>query len=367
MHYLFLLVIVFLPPGLQAQGKSARSAPVALNQSAACDKCSATEISKDGNGDVVARVNGQPITQDEVDNSIKMQLYNMQEKIYGLRKSALNSLIIKLLLENEAKQKGMSSEELKKSLVPEKLEVKQSEIDQIYSQNAAQFANLSEDEAKQKIKIQIEGRQKFEKYQAALADIRNKAKIEIFLPEPSPPVIKISDEGPSRGPKKAPVTVIEVSDFECPFCKQVESTLKQLLPSYGDRVRLIYKHFPLPNHQHAFQAAQAAVCAGEQGKFWEYHDLLFERSGELSATNLSSYAGELGLNVSHFTACLDSESSRAAVSKDIEEIRQVGLSSTPTFIINGRVLTGARNLDEFKSAIEQELKQEEKPAKSTPN
>jgi protein-disulfide isomerase len=251
--------------------------------------------------------------------------------------------------------------------MPEKLEVNQSEIDQVYSQNAAQFANLSEDEAKQKIRIQIEGRQKFEKYQAALADIRNKAKIEIFLPEPNPPVIELSDEGPSKGPKAAPVTMIEVSDFECPFCKQVESTLKQLLPSYGDRVRLIYKHFPLPNHQHAFQAAQAAVCAGEQGKFWEYHDLLFERSGELSATNLKSYAGDVGLNVGRFAACLDSESSRAAVSKDIEEIRQVGLSSTPTFVINGRVLTGARSLDEFKEAIEQELKQERKLPKSTPN
>ncbi len=240
--------------------------------------------------------------------------------------------------------------------MPEHVEVAQAEVDKIYAANASRFASLSEDEAKQRIKMDLENRAKFEAFQKALAQMRSDASVEVMLPEPAAPALKVSTAGPSRGHADAPVTIVEFSDFQCPFCKKASGTLKQLLAGYGDKVRLVYKHSPLPNHEHAFKAAQASVCAAEQGKFWEMHDTLFEHSNDLSADALKRYAAELGLKSNEFNACLDSEASRAAVLKDVQEAQQAGVSGTPTFVINGKALRGNKPLEEFKAAVDQELR-----------
>jgi protein-disulfide isomerase len=311
----------------------------------------------DGNTEVAAVINGQrKITLKEIDKQIGLELQSLQERINTLRMRALNNLVTQLLLENEAKAKGVTVEQLKKGFVPESVEVKQSQVDEIYTLNANRFPSLSEDEAKQRIKMDLENRAKFEAYQAALAGIRDKAKVEVFLSEPVGPTIKVDDSGPSKGSQNAAVTVVEFSDFQCPFCKQANGTLKQLLASYGNNVRLVFKHMPLPNHPQAFKAAQAAVCAGEQGKFWEYQDTLFEHSGDLSTDALKRYSANLGLKANEFNTCLDSEASRTAVMKDMQEARQVGVRSTPTFFVNGKAVRGAKKPEEFRAIIDRELK-----------
>jgi protein-disulfide isomerase len=306
--------------------------------------------------EVVAVVNGQRITLKELDDLSGPELYNLQEKIYNLRKRALNNLITKSLIEAEAKVRGVTTEQLRKQLMPETVEVKQSEIEEIYNLNANRFANLSEEEAKQRIKLDLENRAKFDAFQASLARIRDKSKVEVLLQEPAVPIVKVSDSGPSKGSENAPVTIIEFSDFQCPYCKQASSTLRQVVESYAGDVKLVFKHLPLPIHQHAFKAAQAAVCAGQQGKFWEYHDLLFESSSDLSAEAFNRFAVQLGLKTTEFKSCLDSEFSRNAVMRDLQEARQSGIQSTPIFVVNGKVLRGARSSEEFKMAIDQELK-----------
>lgn len=308
--------------------------------------------------EVLAEVNGRVITQEQVDDLLGQQLYSLQEKLYNLRKNTLNSLITKILLEDEARAKGITVEELKKRLTPDSVEVQQSEIDQVYVQYAVRLASLSEDEGKQKIKVELESRRKFEKYQASVAAIRTRAKVNLLLKEPIPPMVRVSDDGPSKGPKTAPITLIEFSDFQCAFCKQATSTLKQVLQSYENKVKIVFKHFPLPNHPQAFKAAQASFCAGEQGKFWEYHDLLFDRSEDLSVQALDKYAEELGLKADQFKTCLDSDTSRTAITKDIQEGKEAGVSATPTFVINGRLILGAKDVESFKTIINQELKSE---------
>ncbi|MGH9844537.1 MAG: DsbA family protein [Blastocatellia bacterium] len=141
------------------------------------------------------------------------------------------------------------------------------------------------------------------------------------------------------------------------YCKKVNDTLKQVVQSYENNVRILYKSLPLPNHPQAFRAAQAAHCADAQGKFWQYHDLLFEHSSDLSDKALKGYVAEVNLKSKDFNACLDSEASRAAVMKDVQEARRAGVFSTPTFIINGRMLKGAKNLEDFKVVIDQALKE----------
>jgi protein-disulfide isomerase len=312
--------------------------------------------SQDGRRDeVIAIINGSRIiTRIEVDSLIGSQLYDLEEKIYNLRKNALNNLITRILLEEEARNQRVTVEELKERLVPIRVEVKQSQVEQFYAENAGSFGTISEEEARQRIRLDLETRQKLEKYREALAALRNKARLDTFLSAPKPPAVAISDDGPSIGPKDAPVTIVEFSDFQCPYCKQSADTLRQLQQSYGAQIRLVFKHLPLPIHAQAFRAAQAAVCADEQGKFWPYHDRLFSAT-EISVESLGKHAKELGLEMKKFESCLESEASRNVVLKNLQEARSANLHGTPSFIINGRLLRGMRGLSDFQSLIDQEL------------
>ncbi len=315
-----------------------------------------TEANADESTAVVAIINGKRvITRKEIDDVIGSQIYTLQERLYNLRQTVLENLLTKILLEEEAKARSISVEQLKQQLMPEKVDIRQSKIDEVYAQNAGSLGNMSEDEAKQRIKVELESHEKIERYKAALAELRGKARIERFLVEPVPPIVNVSDSGPSKGPKGAPATIVEFSDFQCPYCKQSTNILKQVQQSYGENVRLVFKHTPLPIHPDAFKASPAAVCAGEQAKFWEYHDRLFS-SDDLSTDALGKYAAELGLKMNEFNACLNSEASRAAVLKDMQEARQADVQGTPTFVINGRVQKGARGLEDFKKVIDEELK-----------
>lgn len=228
---------------------------------------------EDGSGEVVAVINGKRvITRREVDEVIGHQLRALQEKIYDLRKKALDNLVVRILLEEEAQARGVMIEELDDQLVPEKVIVDSGQVDKVYAENIGLLGNMSEQEARQRIRLDLEAQIKMQKYKASLNEIRRRSKIDIFLPEPAPLIFRPEEEGPSRGPAQAAVTVVEFSDFQCPYCKQTSGVLNEILQTYKDDVRLVFKHLPLQIHLEAFKAAQASFCAREQGKFWPYHD-----------------------------------------------------------------------------------------------
>jgi protein-disulfide isomerase len=151
------------------------------------------------------------------------------------------------------------------------------------------------------------------------------------------------------------VQIIEFSDFECPFCLRANPTITQLLKTYGDRVRLVYRHYPLPNHPNARPAAEASACANEQGLFWEYHDRLFANQSRLSPADLKQHAAELGLDSAKFNACVDSRRFQKDVEEDMAAGARLGVSGTPHFFINGRVLNGAQPIENFRAVIDDEL------------
>lgn len=171
------------------------------------------------------------------------------------------------------------------------------------------------------------------------------------------------DDDPSFGSDDAPVTMVEFSDFQCPFCRSFfESTLPEIKRQYVEtgKVRLVYRDFPIRSmHQYAQKAAEAAECASEQDRFWEYHDVLFQRQNEWSTGNATGsfkkYASELGLNSDAFAECLDSGRYEAEVEKDLQDGVKYGVTGTPTFYINGLKVVGARPLDDFVKVIESEL------------
>jgi protein-disulfide isomerase len=189
--------------------------------------------------------------------------------------------------------------------------------------------------------------------QAYLDRLKAKTAVKLML-EPPRLTVKATDS-PARGPSNAPIEIIEFSDFQCPYCQRATPTVKEVLDTYGSRVRLVYRNYPLPNHPNAKPAAEAAQCANEQGKFWPYHDRLFAAPGKLGDADLKQSAAELGLDTGTFNACFDGHKYQNAVEADVQAGNAVGVSGTPAFFINGRALTGAQPFAEFKRIIDEEL------------
>lgn len=160
----------------------------------------------------------------------------------------------------------------------------------------------------------------------------------------------------TRGPATAPVTILEWSDFQCPFCREVQPVLGRLLAEFPDTVRLVFKDFPLRSHEMAVPAALAARCAGAQGRFWEYHDMLFVAQPAFAREDLIGYARRLGLDTTRFGECLDRAAPRDAVMADQREGREAGVRATPTFFVNGRKIEGAVPIEEFRDAIRSALR-----------
>ncbi len=168
---------------------------------------------------------------------------------------------------------------------------------------------------------------------------------------------KIPTDGfPSKGPANAPITLVEFADFQCPFCRQWEQqTYQPLLDKYAGKIRIVYRDFPLTQiHPNALPAAEAAQCANEQGKFWEFHDKLFEGQ-DLSPAIYDQYAQELGLSMTQFDQCVSTEKYKAAIEADSQFAEQLGINSTPTFFINGLAIVGAQPISVFEQVIDKEL------------
>src|SRR3989338_3148523 len=226
---------------------------------------------------------------------------------------------------------------------------------------AAELKSVSEKSGVYDIKINIAGKD-YDSYVTvdggllfpSSFDLSQKIELPA-TPETSQRVDVSADDDPSKGPKNAKITIIEFSDFQCPYCKKAEPVIKQVLETYGDDVRFVYRDFPLSFHQNAQKAAEAAECADEQGKFWEYHDIIFENQDALDVSNLKIYAANLKLDTAKFNDCMDSEKYVEEVKKDFEDGQKAGVSGTPAFFINGRLLSGAQPFEDFKAVIDEEL------------
>jgi protein-disulfide isomerase len=186
-----------------------------------------------------------------------------------------------------------------------------------------------------------------------LESLKKAGKVENHLP----PYRVTIDGGKSyrKGPANAPIEIIEFSDFQCPYCTRGIEVVEEVLAHYGDKVSVVFRHFPLSFHEDAHLAAQGSECAGDQGKFWDYHDLLFQNQRALKRPQLSTYAGQLGLDAAKFDKCLDDGTHAAKVDGDMEAGAMVGMNGTPGFYINGIPLTGAVPFDNFKQVIDAEL------------
>ena len=315
---------------------------------------------------VLASVNGAEITLKQVDDSIGARIYPLQQQLYAIRKAALENLVTTKLLEAEAKARGVSIEELRRQLTLGEINVTRAQVEEAYAQNASFFASMSPDEARERLRLDLENQARMKYYRAGLEALRKKWSVKVSFAPPT--FVTELDDGisPAKGPTKAVVTIVEFSDFECPYCNEVQRTLKQVLENYGKAVRLVFKHLPLEGHRNSLPAARAAYCAAEQDRFWQFHDALFA-ARDLSPPAIEEIAANLGLGVEKFRTCLSSEHSRNAIVRDIETARLFRIDSTPSFIVNGKLLKGALTFAEFQKIIERELGQRASQIQSSAN
>jgi protein-disulfide isomerase len=192
--------------------------------------------------------------------------------------------------------------------------------------------------------------------ESLIADLRKAGPPVRILFDAPRREVSIAATDPALGRASAPVTLIEFSDFQCPFCQRVAPTLKRLRETYGDKVRIVWKDFPLTQiHPQAFKAGEAAHCAGDQGKYWEYHDRLFANQQALQPEELKKHATDLGLDGAAFATCLDSSKYGERVRDGVAEGTRLGVNSTPTIYVNGRQLSGAQPYETFVAVIDEEL------------
>lgn len=310
-----------------------------------------------GAGVKIAEVDGQSILTSDLQKYAGREISLQRENLYKLEKQKLEEYINAFLLTQEAKKRGVSVEALLDQEVNSKiLPVGDDEINVFYKLNRTRIpVDLD------KVREQIRGYLHNQKIEAQkvlfFKSLRSEAKVVTYLKPPPVFRAELSVSGePFKGSEKARVTIVKFEDFQCPFCKQGQPTFHELLSRYNGKVRLVHKDFPLESlHPQARQAAEAARCAYEQGKFWEYHDKLYANSPKASADNLKSYAKEVGLNVDSFDRCFASGKYKAVVQQDLNEGTQLSLTGTPTFFINGREISGNQPLETFEAIIDEEL------------
>jgi protein-disulfide isomerase len=311
---------------------------------------------------VAATVGSEVITVEEVERAASAQLAQLEQRRFALIRQKLDELIGERLVAQEAARRGVTPGRLMKDAVYDHVpQVTDAEVKAFLANNRSRLGKGTEKELVALARNYLQTEKVSETQKAFVASLRTQHPVTIDLQELRAARGEPDGRGFSRGPAGAPVTIVEFSDFQCPFCRASVPTLKQVLDRYPGKVRWVFRDFPIAAlHPNAPAAHEAARCAGDQDKFWDYHDLLFQRSGDLSPQKLKAYAAELGLDATAFARCLDTGRYRRSVASDIQDGARLGVTVTPTFYVNGRRLEGALPLEVFERAIEGEIARDAK-------
>jgi protein-disulfide isomerase len=311
----------------------------------------------------VAEMDGQPIAWSDVqgDKDVGPKVKQAEAKaltdLYEQRRGAVDELINRRLLENEAKAKGKTLEQwFQTDYVASVPEPSDADAKAFYEEHKAQIPpGQSFDELKPRIKQAVKQQKLRDNMGKMLEDLKSKHNVQVALQPPELPRVEVEAKGPSRGPNDAKVTIVEFSDFQCPYCGKEYPVIEKVMKDYDGKVRLVFRHYPLDFHEHAEKAAEAAACAQDQGKFWELHDKMFTNQAKLAVDDLKSYAKAMGLDAGKFDKCLDSGEKKSLVEDDQKAGSAAGVNGTPAFFINGVFINGAQPYEQIKQTIDREL------------
>lgn len=329
------------------------------------DEGSAAGDAADGST-VLARVGDDVITRadaekaaaeqlEQIDLELERSQIEAKQRRHDILETEARRLVQDRILEAEAGERGVTREQLLAAEVESRLgAVTPEEVEAFYEQNRGQIGNQPREQVIPQIESYLRQQRQAAAYEAFMTDLEAKHEVAYEV-EPYRAELDVEGE-PSKGPADAPVTIVEFSDFECPFCSRVVPALDQVEESYGDKVRIVFKQFPLTTiHPQAQKAAEASLCAAEQDKFWELHDAMFAAQDKLAVADLEATARELGLDGDAFAECVASGRHADAVKADQREGALAGVSGTPALFINGRLISGVVPYAQLAEVIDEEL------------
>ncbi len=327
--------------------------------------CSAEKGSAAGGSTAVAKIKDRTITEAEVmagaaDAFEQVEIARLQceasyhQSRHQVLEGQVQALIEKEILGQEAAARGMTAEELLMAEVESKVAaVSDADVDAFYEENKARIPR-PKDQVAEQIRRYLEQQRQQELRQTFLASLEAKYGVVRML---EPLRLEVESAGhPAVGAPDAPITIVEFSDFECPFCSRLNPTLDEIKANYAGKVRLVFRQFPLAMHQNAQKAAEASLCAHDQGQFWPMHDKLFADQRGLAVEQLKAKAAELGLDSAQFAQCLDSGQHAERVRADLRAGASAGVSGTPAMFVNGRFISGAVPYEEIATVIDDELR-----------
>lgn len=305
--------------------------------------------------DVIAMVDGQPIKRAAFEDAVAKASFEVRQQYYDLQRQIVDQMILDSLLEKEAKARGITVASLRKAEVDDKVKaITPDDIHKFYEAQKAQMGGRPEEQMRGQIEAYLRGQRQNDAREAFESSLKRKANVQIQL-DPPRQVLDFPKDAPSVGPATAPVTIVEYTDYQCPYCARAQATIDEILTQYGDKVRLVPRDFPLEFHSRALYASRAVHCATEQKKFWEYHTDLLRHPSDLSDADLERRASALGLDAGAFKTCVASDHNDAAIRASQDAGTKANVRGTPSFFINGRFLNGALAKSSFSQVIDDEL------------
>jgi protein-disulfide isomerase len=301
---------------------------------------------------VVATVGDKVITADELDEWLGNALFPIRTQEYEVKTRKLRERITRMLLEEEAARRKMSVAELERDEIDNKVRPVTEEEARAVQEAAGSGVLRGSEDVLSTFMSRIKEQRIAQRRAEFLKGLQSSAIVRLQL---DPPRLAVSEDGAARGPATAPVTIVEFGDFQCPVCARTPGLIKDVEKKYGDRVRVVFRHLPLPMHKEAPKAAEAAICADEQGRFWEMHDKLYANAKDLTPPALRRYAGELSLDAQEFDKCLESGRGATRWQKDKADADKYGVRGTPAFFINGRMVAGLPRPEALAEVVDDEL------------
>lgn len=304
---------------------------------------------------VVAVANGEDVTWAELKDEAQGGLRKLEQDRYDLLRQELDRMALDRAIAQEAASRGVTSDELKKIEIDDKLvEPTDADIRAFYERNKRVAGNRKLEDLASMIRAQLVKERRSTLERVFYDEMRKHAQLEVRL-EPPRFDVPLTGEESSRGNADAPITVVEYGDFQCPYCRREHAVIDRVLADYKDQVRFIFRDFPLEIHARAVPASVAAQCAREQDRFWPYYDNLMMMGGDLSDKDLRDRARSLELDMTAFESCMTSGRYDESFNANLDEGRDLGVTSTPTFFINGRMLVGAKPIEVWKGVLDEEL------------
>ncbi len=306
---------------------------------------------------VIAKIGNEEITEEKLIGEDKTDFFELKKREYDLKIDRLTKLMVDTLIGSEAKKANLPLEEfINKKIINKELTISEKEYQKFIEEKHIPETQINP-QIKEKIIAFLQATKRQEAITAHLAKLTKSNPVEVYFKKPKMDIQIDIGDSPLYGKKTAKVSVIVFSDFQCPFCSRGAESVQKLRKKYGNKISIAFKHFPLPMHPQAKTASEASMCVHEQNadKFWKYHDLLFKNQTKIDQESLTQYAKEIGVNVEKFSDCLNSKKFADYIQKDINAGEKIGIRSTPTFLVNGNLISGAVPIETFSEIIDDEL------------